>query len=206
MSCFKTDDFINRHLLSTIQLYASDHQVPIIHDQGFEVLSHLIQSKGIKHILEIGSAIGYSAIGMALLSPDIHIDSIERRTDWHQKAIEFNIEYQTTHQIRFFLDDALSIDLEQLNHDYDLIFIDAAKAQYRKFFERFSPLLVKGGFIVCDNIHFHGLVTSNQPIVSRHVRALVKKIREYNQWLSKHEGYKTQFLDVGDGITISEKL
>ena len=87
---------------------------------------------------------------------------------------------------------------------YDLIFIDAAKAQYIKFFEKFTPNLLPGGVVFTDNLLFHGLEeVPREEIESKNVRALVRKIDRYNNYLKDIEGFKTTFIEVGDGVALS---
>ena len=93
-----------------------------------------------------------------------------------------------------------------MDEKYDLIFIDAAKAQNRKFFERFEINLVDNGTIITDNMNFHGLVDEKvEANISRNLRQLVKKIREYRVFLKENDKYETEFLDIGDGMAVSVK-
>ena len=87
-----------------------------------------------------------------------------------------------------------------------MIFIDAAKAQNIKFFELFERNLIEGGFIITDNMYFHGLVNKNEKeIKSRNVRGIVRKIKDYIVFLKNNDNYNTTVYDIGDGIAVSEK-
>ena len=87
---------------------------------------------------------------------------------------------------------------------YDLIFIDAAKAQSIKFFNKYTEFLKKGGYVVTDNLSFHGLVNSNQEM-SRNLKQLVRKINNYIEFLKSNTSYETKFYDLGDGVSVSKK-
>ena len=107
-------------------------------------------------------------------------------------------------QVNIIFSDALEIDNNLLQQDYDILFIDAAKAQSIKFFNKFSPLVKENGIIITDNILFHGCV-ENQENLSKNVKNMVKKIDEYNKFLFEHEEYDTYFLECGDGLAVSKK-
>lgn len=139
-------------IVKEIKNFAFENKVPIISDDGLSFLLQMIRVSKSTRILEIGSAIGYSAINMALLNSQINVDTIEKNEKMYNLARENINRMNLNEQVRIFLDDALEIDLNKLRNDYDLIFIDAAKAQYIKFFERFSTLLNKSGIIISDNL------------------------------------------------------
>ena len=94
----------------------------------------------------------------------------------------------------------------QTEEEFDLIFIDAAKSQYIKFFEKFESNVVDGGTVISDNLNFHGLVKQDLKIENRRLRQLVAKIKNYVEYLKKKSNFKTIFLDIGDGIGVSTKL
>ena len=181
--------------------YAKMHDVPIIQDMGLHFLRQVIMLKDVKTILEIGTAIGYSAIQMAKLG--CYVDTIEINEDSYRIAIENIKKANLSDKINVYLDNALEIDLNKLKK-YDLIFIDAAKAQYMNFFNRFKDLLNDKGVIVTDNLLFHGLVLSDN-IESRNLRQLVNKIRNYNTWLISQTDFDTSIYDIGDGMALSIK-
>ena len=189
------------HLLE-MEEYAKKNNIPIMMSDGIEFLEHFIKENNIKHILEIGTAIGYSAIKMALISEDIYITTIERDEERYNEAIKNIKKMDLGNQINVILDDAFNIDMD---FKFDLIFIDAAKAQYIKFFEKFKKNLKDDGVIISDNLKFHGLVDSEEKIESRNVRGLVRKIKDYNKFLQENKEFKTTFVDIGDGIAISER-
>lgn len=189
-----------------LEEYAKKNEIPIIQYEALVLLLAIIKMKHIKKILEIGTAIGYSSLQMASMSETIDIDTIERDEKMKDLALENIKSFSLENQIHVHFSDALSIDLSQLQSDYDLIFIDAAKSQYEKFFHRFSPLLKHDGIIVTDNILFHGCVETmleNDKNLTKNVRNMAKKIDKYNQFLSNHEIFETFYLNLGDGLAIT---
>lgn len=191
-----------RILIKEMEAYAKENKVPIMLPDGICFLENYIKEHHIKKILELGTAIGYSAIRMALISKDIQIVTIERDQERYQKAIE-NIEKATLQdQIKVFNQDIMDFETEE---QFDLIFIDAAKSQYIKFFEKFSPNLIKGGTIISDNLDFHGYTKQETRIESKNLRQMVGKIRNYIEFLKENKEFKTTFIELGDGIGISVK-
>ena len=189
-------------LLEEMENYAKENNVPIMMKDGIEFLTNYIKENNVKNILEIGTAIGYSAIKMALVSDDIYVTTIERDEERYNEAIKNIKEADLGHQINVILDDAFNVDID---FKFDLIFIDAAKAQYIKFFEKFKENLSDNGVIVSDNLKFHGLVDTTDKIESRNVRQLVRKLKNYVEFLENNEEFETTFYDLGDGVAISRK-
>ena len=168
---------------------------------GILFLTNYIKENKIKRILEIGTAIGYSAIKMALIDKDIHVVTIERDEERYKEALKniklFNLE----NQIDVIFDDAFNVELSD---KFDLIFIDAAKSQSIKFFEKFKSNLDINGTIITDNINFHGL-THAEYIKNRNTRQMIGKIRKYIEFLENNQEFTTYFIDDGDGISISKR-
>lgn len=188
------------HLLD-IEKYAKDNNVPIMLPDGIEFLLNYIKENNVKTILEIGTAIGYSAIMMALISSDIKVTTIERDIDRYNEAIKNISDFSLENQINVIYADAFDVDLTE---KFDLIFIDAAKSQYIKFFEKFKHNLNETGTIISDNLEFHGLVENKENVsLSRNVRGLVRKINEYVTFLKDNREFKTDFYSIGDGIGVS---
>lgn len=187
--------------IESIKKYATINNVPIMQDSGINYLTNYIKKYNIKHILEIGTAIGYSAIMMCLVNDDIVVTTIERDEKRYLEAIKNVKKFKLEDRINLIYKDALEVNL---NEKYDLIFIDAAKAQNTNFFERFERNLCDGGTIITDNMNFHGLVFKDESeIESRNLRQLVRKVKNYKVFLLENKNYETEFLDIGDGIAIS---
>ncbi len=189
-------------MLDKLEQTAIKNNIPIMSKDGINYLINFIKENKVKTILEIGTAIGYSAIKMAFVDPEIKIVTIERDQNRYNEAIVNVKEFGLEKQIDVILADALEIDITS---KFDLVFIDAAKAQYIKFFEKFKHNLNKHGIIVSDNLNFHGLVNSDKTDLSRNLRNLVLKIEKYIQFLENNIEFKTKFINIGDGISISRK-
>ena len=184
-----------------IEKYAKENNIPIMEKDGIEFLINYIKENNLKSILEIGTAIGYSAIKMASISKNIKVTTIERDEKRYEEALKNISKFNLQNQINAILDDAFNIEL---NEKYDLIFIDAAKSQYIKFFEKFKKNLTSNGTIISDNLHFHGLVAGTDENLSRNVKGIVRKLRNYIDFLKENKEFKTEFIDIGDGIGISK--
>ena len=161
-----------------------------------------IKEHNIKKILEIGSAIGYSAIRMALVDKDIEIVTIERDIDRYNVAIKNIDEFNLNGQINIILGDAMDADIEGI---FDLIFIDASKGHNTYFFEKYKNNLAPHGVIITDNLSFHGLVEDERLAVTRNQRGIVRKIKSFIEFLDNNEEFKTEYVPVGDRIAISSR-
>ena len=188
--------------LTEIENYAKKENIPIMQKDGIQFLEKYIKENNIKRILEIGSAIGYSAIKMSEVDKNIKITTIERDKERYKLAIKNIKEMNKKSQINIILDDAFNVELSD---KYDLIFIDAAKAQNIKFFEKFKVNLEPNESIITDNLNFHGLTENPEKIKSKNLKALVKKINIYKEFLKENKEFKTEFIDIGDGISISKR-
>ena len=184
--------------ISNLKAQALEQKIPIIQDEGLDFLLNLIKENNIVNILEIGSAIGYSAIQMAQLNTKVI--TIERDYFMYNELLK-NIEKSgLTDQIFPILGDALEVEVEG---KFDLIFIDAAKAQYMKFFEKFKQNLAPSGMIVCDNIDFHHL---KQDEVSRNTRQLLRKLEKFIKFLENNDEFETKIYHLGDGLSVSKRM
>ena len=191
-------------LVRKMKEYALENNVPIMTEGGIDYLMKYIKKNNIKRILEVGTAIGYSAIMMCSCGDDIVVTTIERDEKRYLEALKNIKKANLEDRIDLIYKDALDVNL---NEKYDLIFIDAAKAQNRNFFERFKKNLEKDGTIITDNMNFHGLVNKDlESIESRNLRQLVRKVKEYKEFLENNKEFSTEFFDVGDGIAVSKNV
>jgi predicted O-methyltransferase YrrM len=191
--------------ISEMERFAKDNDIPIMELVGIEALLQILRLTQPKRILEIGTAIGYSAIRMAKALPNAKIITIERDEKRYKKALYYIEKTGTKNQIDVIFGDALEKYLSlQVENDFDVLFIDAAKGQNKNFFENYQTLLTANGVIITDNVLFKGYVAEKE-IDSRNLRGLVSKIKSYNEWLKQHPAYDTVFLPVGDGIAISKR-
>lgn len=188
--------------LEELEVYAKEYNIPIMQKEGIDFMLEYIKKNNILTILEIGSAIGYSAIRMALLNSNIKIVTVERDIERYNEAVKNIKKSNLESQITIYNCDAFDLNLDE---KFDFIFIDAAKAQYIKFFEKFKINLKNDGTILSDNLNFHGLTHTKEKIESRNVRQLVRKINNYIEFLKTNQEFTTQFYDCGDGIAISKR-
>ena len=186
-----------------LETYAEENHIPIMEHEGIDYLTNYIKEHHLQSILEIGTAIGYSAIKMALINQDIKITTIERDLLRYQEAVKNIKKFKLEPQITLIYGDAFDVSL---NQQYDLIFIDAAKSQYIRFFEKFESNLKLNGVIIADNLNFHGLVASDQTNLSANVRGLVRNLKKYIKFLENHPRFKTEFFHIADGISVSIKV
>ncbi len=185
-----------------IRKKALENHIPIMQDGGIQFMVQYIQEHNIESILEIGSAVGYSAISFALAYDKVMVTTIERDVERYQEALKNIHSMDLESRITIYNEDALEWET---NGQYDLIFIDAAKSQYIKFFEKYKKNLKKHGVIITDNLSFHGMVEDPSLTHNRNTRQLVGKIRNYIEFLKTNDEFDTIFYDVGDGISVSMK-
>lgn len=193
----------NHQEIKLIKQYAKENNIPIMLDDGINFLTTFIIKHQIKNVLEIGTAIGYSAIMMTLASPNVKVTSIERDHERYLEALRNIKKLNLEDRITLIYNDAEQVELKD---KYDLIFIDAAKGKNMAFFKKFSKNLTDNGYIVTDNINFHGYVAKDESeIHTRNLRGLVRKIKEYIAFLKENLDFHTDFYEVGDGITVSTR-
>ena len=192
---------INNEKLQEIKTKAIQDHIPIIMDETLEVMEKIMKEKKPKAILEIGTAIGYSAIRFSeFLEEDGKIDTIERDEERVKEARE-NIKI-TDKKINILEGDAVEI-LPTLNDKYDMVFIDAAKGKYPFFLEQALRLLKKDGVIFADNILYKGYVMSDY---NKHKqRTAVTHLREYIKLVTENPNLETEILEAGDGLAITKK-
>ncbi len=187
-----------------MEQYAKQHQIPIMELIGIETLIHLLKIQQPKRILEIGTAIGYSAIRFAQALPEVQVVSIERDPLRYEKALEYIEKANCSNRIQVLFGDALEL-VEQVKTltPFDVLFIDAAKGQYKRFFELYKGFVRGQGLIVSDNVLFRGLVA--QEVGEKRVRGIATKLNSYNEWLMQHGEFETTIFPIGDGVAVSIK-
>lgn len=192
-------------LFVEMEQYARAHHVPIMELSGIETILQILRIAQPKKILEVGTAIGYSALRMASVLPETTIVTIERDSERYMVAEEYIKRANKDHQISIIKGDALEVEsLVETFGSFDAIFIDAAKGQYKKFFEMYSKYLEDKGLIITDNVLFKGLVCEDT-IENKRIRSMVSKIKDFNKWIMEHADYDTAIIPVGDGVAISKK-
>ncbi|MED4530809.1 O-methyltransferase [Metabacillus fastidiosus] len=188
-----------------IEHFAEEHDVPIMEKIGIDFLLFLLTMQKPAKILEIGAAIGYSAIRMALKLEEAQIVTVELNEDRYNTALQNIEKFGLSDRIHILLGDGLELeDKIEPYGPFDVVFIDAAKAQYKRFFSIYEQMLSPNGLIITDNVLFKGFVAKEQSeLSSRNVRQLARKIDTYNKWLYSHPNFETTIIPIGDGIAIS---
>ena len=195
---------VNIEELKKIKEKALEDHIPIIMDDTLEVIENYLKEKNVKRILEIGTAVGYSAICFTkVLSEDGIIDTIER-DEKRVKQAKINIEKaEVKDKINIYDGDAVEI-LPTLNEKYDVVFIDAAKGKYPFFLKEALRMIKENGVIFADNILYKGYVMSDY---NKHKqRTAVRNLREYIKEVSENPNLDTEILEVGDGLAISKLI
>ena len=188
--------------LKDMEEYAHINEVPIIHKEMKAFLEVLCKMQKPFKILEIGTAIGYSASVMALSSgKDCHITTIERDSDMTTLALKNIEKLGLSNRIRVIEGDGLEV-LSCLSSKYDMIFIDAAKGYYNEFFDYAINLINDGGLIVSDNVLYKGM-TAEDLLVKRRQKTIVGRMRDYLVMLCNHPNLTTSIIPIGDGVALS---
>lgn len=188
--------------IKELEVSARSRGIPIMMSDGIDYLCDYIRKNNIKNILEIGSAIGYSAIRMALVDKDIKITTIERDNERYNEAVKNIDEFSLGEQIEIILGDAMDTEVNGL---YDLIFIDASKGHNIDFFNKYKKNLKEHGVIITDNLSFHGLVENEELAITRGQRGIVRKIKNFIEFLDKQEDFYTEYISLGDKIAVSKR-
>jgi len=182
---------------------ALSRHIPVMQREGLEYMINVLNERKAEKVLEIGSAIGYSAMMMCKNVPGLTVETIERDDAAYAEAIDNLKTYGYEDRVIIHHADALIIDNAELREGpYDLLFIDAAKAQYRKFFEKYMPLVKDDGCVIVDNLDFHGMVDDIEHIQRRQTRQLVKKIKMFRDWILNNDDYNATYIPAGDGLCL----
>mgnify|MGYP004645926397 FL=1 len=192
---------MNKNELKIIKQKALEEHIPIIMDDTLEVIEKELKENPPKRILEIGTAVGYSAMCFSeFLVQDGVIDTIERDEERIQEAKENFKKVGVEDKIKLYEGDAVEI-LPTLNEKYDMVFIDAAKGKYPFFLKESLRMIKENGIIFADNILYKGYVMSDY---NKHKqRTAVRNLREYIKEVSENPNLETEILEVGDGLAIS---
>lgn len=185
---------------------AINRNIPIMQREGLEFMINIFKVNNCCSCLEIGSAIGYSAMMLVSNISDFRVETIELNDERYLEALKNISDNGLDQQIIIHHGDALDFELDKLVlKKYDCLFIDAAKAQYQKFFEKYMPLITDNGICIVDNLDFHGMIFDIEKIKNRNTKQLVKKIKRFKDWIFNNEQYDVEYHQVGDGICVIRK-
>ena len=189
-----------RELILEIKDYGINNDVPIMSEDTINTIQGIIKDNNIKTILEIGTAIGYSTICFASLNID-KITSIERDKVRFNIASS-NVKKSNLNNIELICDDALNVNIDS---KYDMVIIDAAKSQNRRFLDKFKNNIKDNGIIIIDNLDFHGYVGKSSEIKSRNLRQMVRKIEKFLEYLDNQDEFDVEYIEVGDRLGVCKK-
>ena len=208
----RMDVFINMlygdepEYLQSIAEYADEIHAPVMRKQTAQILRFFISDHNIKHVLEIGTAIGYSALCMAEYNKNAYIDTIEKVPARVKDAGNNFEKYDTGKRIKLIEGDAREIldNLVKQRRKYDLIFLDAAKAQYMVYLQYIKELLGEGAYLITDNVLQEGEILESRYAVNRRDRTIHSRMREFLKEINNKEKWNTIILPVGDGVAVSK--
>ncbi len=190
-------------MINELEQYAKENNIPIMEKDSINFIQKFIQKYNIKNILEIGSAIGYSAISFARINDEVFITTIEKDNARYLEAVKNINAFGLQERINLVFNNALNLNI----HDkFDLIIIDAAKTKNIELFDKFKDNLNSKSFIIIDNINFHGYVGNSDKIESNNLKKLVIKIENSIKYLKNLKDFKVSFLNIGDGLAVCQKI
>jgi len=193
-------------VIYALEKYALENDIPIIEVEVKRMLEVLIKSSQVKSILEVGTAIGYSSLIFArAMNYEGYVKSYEIDKEMHQLAQKNHERFKNQYGIYLNIDLILSDAKTSLEKDeelYDMVFIDAAKAHYQKFYDQITDNLKEGSIIVSDNVLFKGMIATDEYVKKRKI-TIVKRMRKYLDFLMTHENLTTTVIPIGDGVAIS---
>ncbi len=185
--------------------FNKDEYVPILRDESISFLFRLVQKLEPKNILEIGTYIGYSASIMLTASLNSKLETVEIKEENASLARENLKEFGDRAVV--FCDDAKNLIAKQYQDKkkYDFIFLDGPKGQYIRYFPILKELLNVNGYLVADNVYFHGMVKMEGKIPHKH-RSIVNNLRKFIDAISTDKDFETKIFEIGDGISVSKKI
>lgn len=194
--------------LAKLEKYAIEHEVPIIRKEAQSLLVFLMELKQPKRILEVGTAIGFSASLLCEYMPaDCRLTTIEKVPMRIVEAEKNLAALKRSKDVTFLTGDAEQVlkDLREQGNRYDFVFMDAAKAQYMSFLAQILPMLPKGALLVTDNVLQEGSIVESKYSITRRDRTIHMRMREYLYELKHNDCLTTSIVAVGDGMALSVK-
>ena len=191
-------------ILTALKLYAQQNNIPITKDDTMEFIINYINEHNVKTILEIGTAIAYGSINMAMCDSVKFVDTVEISTDNYRQALVNIAKYNLLDKIDAHLIDAKWF-IDECNKKYDLIYLDGPKGQYINYLPRLLELLNDGGAIIADNIFFHGMV-NGEIVTPSSCRSMVNGLRRYVDEVTNNEQLESHIYQIGDGLCVTRKV
>lgn len=193
---------INQELIEQIKQKALLDRVPIIEDEGLQFIIDFINEKDIKSMLEIGTAVGYSSICFASSKQDLTIVTLEKDQQRYDQAKNNISLAKLNDRINSVLTDAREFNLSQ---QFDCLFLDGPKAHNQQLLDLYLPNLKQDGYIIVDDVYFHGFIDHPETLKTKRLVPLVKKLSKFRNDMLNSEVYDCQYYQVGDGILIGRR-
>lgn len=192
------DKFVSK-VMKELEFEAETYNIPIIRESERQLLFKTVYENKPKRILEIGTAIGFSALLMATANDDAIIDTVEKDTKRFERAKKAIEDANMTERINCISGDADKV-ISELSGNYDFVYLDGPKGQYLNHLKKIEKILSEKAVIVADNVLFKGLVKSGEYPPHRY-RTIVMRLREYLEYVNRE--YSTEIYEEGDGMAIS---
>lgn len=190
--------------LKQLKEIANKNYIPIIKDDGLGFLIKFCKNNNPKNILEIGTAIGYSGVYLLNNTQDSRLTTIEINEESYNTSKKTFEKLNLTNRVNQMLGDAKNI-IKNLDQEFDFIFLDGPKGQYLSYMEDLIRLTKVGGYILADNVYFHGLV-NGQEFVKHKLRSMVVNLRKFLKFIQQDKRLQSTIYDVGDGIALIKVL
>lgn len=188
------------------EIKSRDDYMPFIRDESAKILFDICQKEKPKNILEIGTAVGYSALLMLEGAKDAFVTTIEKDNERAQQAMTNFEKNGVKERVDLIVGDAGEVlpQLEDEGKEFDLIFLDGPKGQYLRYLPHLKKMLCKGGLLVADNVLLHGWVKGEEFVKHKH-RSMVVNLRKFLKCLEEDHDFDSKLLEIEDGMTISKK-
>ncbi|MDD4088178.1 MAG: O-methyltransferase [Tissierellia bacterium] len=187
--------------LKDFREYCEERNLPIIHKEVGQFIKLVINQLNAKNIIEIGTNVGYSSIFMSKVMKEGKVVTLERSEKFYKEALKNISDFGLENNIRVYFGDAVDI-LDEVEGNFDMAFIDAAKSYYRIFFDKCLNKMKPGGIILSDNVLYQGMIASDELVVRRK-KTLVRNLRNYLEYISHDERFVTSVLPLGDGLAVT---
>lgn len=190
--------------LEELKQQSNINHIPIIKSDGLDFLIEFCKKQNPNNILEIGTAVGYSGSYILNNTQNSRLTTIEINQSSYEKAIQTFSSLHLSDRVTQILGDAKQV-IKDLDQEYDFVFLDGPKGQYLSYMEDLIRLTKKGGYILADNVFFHGLVYG-QEFVKHKLRSMVVNLRKFLKFIQEDNRLSSQIFDVGDGIALIQVI
>ena len=187
--------------LKDFREYCEERNLPIIHKEVGQFIKLVINQLNAKNIIEIGTNGGYSSIFMSKVMKEGKVVTLERSERFYKEALKNISDFGLENNIQVYFGDAVDI-LDEVEGNFDMAFIDAAKSYYRIFFDKCLKKMKPGGIILSDNVLYQGMIASDELVVRRK-KTLVRNLRNYLEYISHDKRFVTSVLPLGDGLAVT---